>query len=75
MQVDAARAAEEQAAARYRGGLGTIADVADTERLLTDAEISHAVAVLSVWRAQLSLAAASGDLGPILSARPAAGGR
>jgi outer membrane protein len=65
-QVSAARAAEEQARARYSGGLGTIAEVADTERLLTDAEISNSLAVLSVWRAQLGVAAAGGDLSSFL---------
>ena len=74
-QVDAARAAEEQATARYRSGLGGIADVADTERLLTDAEISNALAVLGVWRAQLGVAAATGDLSPLLSVQAGPGGR
>ncbi|HTM27533.1 MAG TPA: TolC family protein [Vicinamibacterales bacterium] len=72
-QVDAARAAEEQARARYGSGLGSIAEVAETERLLTDAEISNALAVLSVWRAQLGLAAARGDLAPLLAAAPTGG--
>jgi outer membrane protein len=66
-QLDAARVAEEQARARYNSGLGTIADVADTQRLLTDAEISNGLAMLSVWRAQLGVAAARGDLSPVLS--------
>jgi outer membrane protein len=73
-QLDAARAAEEQARARYDSGLGNIADVADTQRLLTDAEISNGLAMLSVWRAQLGVAAARGDLSPVL-ALSAAGGR
>jgi outer membrane protein len=73
-QLEAARAAEEQARARYDSGLGNIADVADTQRLLTDAEISNGLAMLSVWRAQLGLAAARGDLSPVL-ALSAAGGR
>jgi outer membrane protein len=67
VQVDAARAAEEQARARYTSGLGTIAEVADTARLLTDSEISNALAVLSVWRAELGVAAAHGDLSPLLA--------
>jgi outer membrane protein len=66
-QLEAARAAEEQARARYDSGLGNIADVADTQRLLTDAEISSGLAMLSVWRAQLGLAAARGDLSPVLT--------
>jgi outer membrane protein TolC len=67
VQVDAARSAEEQARARYTSGLGTIADVAETQRLLTDSEISNALAVLSVWRAELGVAAAHGDLSPLLA--------
>ena len=73
-QLDAARAAEEQARARYDSGLGNIADVADTQRLLTEAEISNGLAMLSVWRAQLGLAAARGDLSPVLTLS-APGGR
>ena len=73
-QLEAAQAAEEQARARYDSGLGNIADVADTQRLLTDAEISNGLAMLSVWRAQLGLAAARGDLSPVL-ALSAPGGR
>jgi outer membrane protein len=74
-QVTSAREAEQQASARYAGGLGTIADVADTQRLLTDAEISNALAVLSVWRAELGIAAATGDLSSIVPAASAQGGR
>lgn len=73
-QLEAARAAEEQARARYDSGLGTIADVAETQRLLTDAEILNSLAVLSVWRAQLGVAAARGDLSPVLTSM-APGGR
>jgi outer membrane protein len=73
-QLDAARAAEEQARARYDSGLGNIADVADTQRLLTDAEISDSLARLAVWRAQLGVAAARGDLSPVLT-MSATGGR
>jgi outer membrane protein TolC len=67
VQLEAARTAEEQARARYDSGLGNIADVADTQRLLTDAEISNGLAMLSVWRAQLGVAAARGDLSPVLT--------
>jgi outer membrane protein len=73
-QLDAAKAAEEQARARYDSGLGNIADVADTQRLLTDAEIANSLAMLSVWRAQLGVAAARGDLSPVLTLS-APGGR
>ncbi len=65
--VDAARAAESQARARYNAGLGTITDVADTERLLTQAEIDDALARLNIWRGMLGVAAARGDLTPFLT--------
>jgi outer membrane protein len=66
-QLESARAAEEQARARYDSGLGGIADVAETQRLLTDAEILNSLAALSVWRARLGVAAARGDLSPVLA--------
>lgn len=66
VQLEAARDAERQAAARYRAGLGTLADVADAQRLVTQAEIDHSLAALSVWRAMLGVAAAQGDLQPFL---------
>lgn len=66
--LDAARTAEQQARARYDAGLGTLAEVAETERLLTDADAGNAVAILEVWRAQLAAAAAAGDLTAVLNA-------
>ncbi len=66
--LDAARAAEQQASARYKAGLGTVLEVADTQRLLTEAEIEDALARLDVWRALLGVAAAGGDLAPLLAA-------
>lgn len=68
IQLDAARTAERQATARYRAGLGIIVDVAEAQRLLTQAEIDDALARLNVWRARLALVAAQGDLGPFLKA-------
>lgn len=66
VELDAARAAEQQAQARYKSGLGNIVEVAEAERLLTQAEIDDALAKLSVWRALLGVAAAQGDLQPFL---------
>ena len=66
IQLDAARATEQQAAARYKAGLATIVEVAEAQRLLTQTEIDDALARLSVWRAMLALAAAEGDLSPYL---------
>lgn len=65
-QRAAARASLEQATARYRAGLASVVDVADAQRLLTAAEIDDRLARLAVWRAQLAVSAASGDLAPFL---------
>ena len=64
--VDSARAAELQATARYKVGLGTIVEVAEAQRLLTQAEIDDSLASLATWRAMLGLAAAQGDLSAYL---------
>jgi outer membrane protein len=64
--LEAARQSQKQATARYRAGLSDVVNVADAERLLTQAEIDDALARLSVWRALLSVAAAQGDLQPFL---------
>lgn len=65
--LTAARAAEQQALARYKTGLAPVVDVADAERVLAQAEIEDAVARLETRRALLLLARASGDLGPFLA--------
>ncbi len=67
VQVSAARAAAQQASARYQAGLGTIDSVAEAQRLLTQAEIDEALARLSVWRNLLAVAAAAGDIRPFLA--------
>ena len=64
--VSAAMTATQQANARYQAGLGTIVEVADAQRLLTQSEIDDALARLGVWRAMLSTAAAAGDIQPFL---------
>lgn len=61
-----ARAAEQQASARFRTGLSSVVEVADAQRLLAQAEAEDAVARLEVRRAQLLVARAAGDLGPFL---------
>ncbi len=68
VQLEAARAAEQQASARYRAGLGALADVAEAQRLLTNAEIDNALARLGVWRGKLAIAIAQGDLEGFLKA-------
>ena len=66
IELEAARVGEQQANARYRSGLGTIVEVADAERILTQAEIDDALAKLGVWRGLLGIAVANGDLQPFL---------
>jgi outer membrane protein TolC len=65
-QLEAARAAEQQATARYKSGLASFVDVADAQRVLTQTEIDDSLAKLNVWRAMLSVSAAQGDLQPFL---------
>jgi outer membrane protein TolC len=67
IQLDAARTTEQQATARYRTGLGNISEVAEAQRLLTQADIDDSLARLGVWRALLGVAAAQGDLTPLLT--------
>ncbi|MEJ7607154.1 MAG: TolC family protein [Bryobacteraceae bacterium] len=62
IQLEAARAAEQQATARYRAGLASIVEVAEAQRLLTQSQIDDSLARLGVWRALLGVAAAQGDL-------------
>jgi outer membrane protein TolC len=67
IQASAARTATQQATARYAAGLGTIAEVAEAQRLLTQAEIDDALARLAVWRGLLGVAAAAGDIQPFVA--------
>ena len=60
--LEAARASEQQATARYRAGLGTLVEVAEAQRMRTQAEIDAALARLGVWRGMLEAAIASGSL-------------
>ena len=74
-ELAAARATELQDTARYKGGLATVVDVAEADRILTQAEVDNAVARVNVWRAMLLLARAVGDLDPLLTEiRDASGG-
>jgi outer membrane protein TolC len=67
VQVAAARAATDQATARYQAGLANIDEVAEAQRLLAQAEIDDALARLGVWRALLGVATAAGDLQPFIA--------
>ena len=64
--LDSARVGEQQATARYRSGLTNVLEVAEAQRILTQAEIDDALAKLTVWRALLGAAVASGNLQPFL---------
>jgi outer membrane protein TolC len=66
VQVAAATTANRQATARYQAGLGTLVEVADAQRLLTQSEIDDALARLGVWRGFLAVAATMGDIQPFL---------
>lgn len=66
-QTKAAKMSFDQSQARYKAGLGTLLELADAQRTLTQAEIDEALAGLAVWRAHLALASARGDLQPFLA--------
>jgi outer membrane protein len=67
VQVAAARTAARQATARYQAGLANIDEVAEAQRLVTQAEIDETLARLGVWRGLLGIAAAAGDIRPFLA--------
>lgn len=67
VQVSAARAATQQATARYDAGLGNIDEVAEAQRLFTQAEIDDVLAHLNVWRGLLGIATAAGDIQPFIA--------
>ena len=66
VELAAARDTEKQFAARYKAGLGTISDVAESQSLLVKAQTEDALARLGVWRSLLGLAQIQGHLGPFL---------
>lgn len=66
VQLQAAQTALDQATARYKAGLVAIDDVAQTQRLLVQADIDNSIARLNVWRAFLKLQYIRGDLQPFL---------
>jgi outer membrane protein len=77
VELEAARLGESQANARYQSALAPIIEVAEAQRLLSQAEIEDTLARLTVWRAMLGEALAQGDLQPFLEVarKRAAGGR
>ncbi len=64
IQLSASRDTEVQTKARYRAGLATVVEVAESQHLLVQASIEDALARLGVWRALLGLAGARGNLQP-----------
>ena len=66
IELAAAQGSEQQQQARYRSSLATVVDVAAAEGVLAQAEGDDAIARLGVWRAELGVAAAQGDLQPFL---------
>jgi len=66
LERKAATDAESRARARYASGLASVTEVAEAQRLLTQAEADDAMARLAVWRALLAVAQAKGDLTPFL---------
>jgi hypothetical protein len=71
--VKAAQDTVTRARIRYKVGLGTVVDVAEAERLLTDAQVISDTASIAVWRAYLAAAVAHGDLSPFMKLIAAAG--
>ena len=65
-ELAAAQASEQQQQVRYRSALATVVDVTAAEGVLAQAEADDALARLSVWRAELGIAIAQGDLQPFL---------
>ena len=72
-ELAAARASEQQQQARYRSGLATVVEVTAAEGVLAQAEADDAIARLSVWRAELAVAFAQGDLQSFLQLLEAQG--
>jgi len=66
VELLAARDTETQAGARYRSGLATVVEVAEAQGLLVQAETDDALARLAVWNNLASVAAAQGDLQPLI---------
>jgi outer membrane protein len=66
LELSSAQASEQQQQVRYRSGLATVVDVASAEGVLAQAEADDVIARLGIWRAELGVAAAQGDLQPFL---------
>lgn len=67
IQVRAASMAASQAEARYKTGLGSVAQVAEANQVLAQSRAQEAIARIGVWRALLAVAAVHGDIKPFLA--------
>jgi outer membrane protein TolC len=67
VQVESAREAELRARTRYESGLANIAEVAEAERLLTEAQVQMSVARVRIWSALLAVSNSRGDIKPFLN--------
>lgn len=67
VQVRAAEIAVDQAQARYKTGLGSVAQVAEANQVLAVSRMQQAVARVGVWRALLTVSSVHGDLKPFLA--------
>ncbi len=73
-ELAAAQQGEMQARARYQSGLTSVLEVAEAQSLLVRAESEDNLAKLNTWRAIFGLAAAQGDLNPVLAGLNATAG-
>jgi len=67
IQVNAASMAASQAEARYKTGLGSVAQVAEANQVLAQSRAQEAIARVGVWRALLAVASVHGDIKPFLA--------
>jgi len=73
VQLEAARLTELRVRKRYDAELGTVAEVAEAQRLLSQAEVGVALAHLTLWRVRLAECRVRGDLAPLLALLPKGG--
>jgi len=66
VQIAAAKMTNQLVTQRYKAGLATLVDVADAQKILTQAEVDDALAKLGVWSAYLGGAESKGTLTPFM---------
>jgi outer membrane protein TolC len=67
-ELAAARESETQSRARYESGLATLAEAAEAESLLAQAEMDDSIARLNVWHGLFAVASSQGNLQDFLQA-------